>query len=360
MGSTLTQREAAAASAIAEANAEHAAAASLRYVTDAKPGIRRKRAGSGFRYETPDGKVVRDEATLARIRALVIPPAWTDVWICPTANGHLQATGRDAKGRKQHRYHARWRAVRDESKYDRLTRFARALPAVRRRVARDLARSGMTEGRVLAMVVRLLQETYIRIGNEEYARSNGSYGLTTLTDDHVQIRGARIRFTFRGKSGKDHDIEVNDPRLARLVKKSRDLPGEELFQYVDDDGEPHPIDSAQVNAYIREVAGDEFTAKDFRTWAGTLLAARALELEAKEGKGEPLTKAAISRAVKRVSGDLGNTPAVCRKCYIHPVVIEAFSSEDALARWKTAKAHAKRMSGLSAEEATLLHFLEHP
>jgi len=269
----------------------------LRYVTDGKPGITRVRSGAGFRYVGNGGGPVRDAVTLERIRALVIPPAWTDVWICPTANGHLQATGRDAKGRKQHRYHARWRAVRDENKYGRLTRFARALPAVRERVSADLASRGMRERRVLAMVVRLLQETYIRIGNEEYARTNGSYGLTTLTDDHVTIRGARIRFSFRGKSGKDHDIEFSDPRLAKLVKKSRDLPGEELFQYVDDDGDPHPIDSAQVNAYIREIAGDEFTAKDFRTWAGTVLAARALEREVAAVGGEPLTKAAIARAV---------------------------------------------------------------
>lgn len=354
MGTMVETREV----AVADANKAHAAAASLRYVTDARPGITRKHAGKGFTYLLPNGSKVTDEATLERIRALVIPPAWTDVWICPTANGHLQATGRDAKGRKQHRYHERWRAVRDENKYGRLTRFARALPAVRKQVAADLASRGMPERRILAMVVQLLETTYIRIGNEEYARSNGSYGLTTLTDDHVSIRGARIRFSFRGKSGKEHDIELNDPRLAKLVKKSRDLPGEELFQYVDDDGEPHPVDSAQVNAYIREIAGDEFTAKDFRTWAGTVLASRALELELAEGDGEPLTKAAIARAVKDVSGHLGNTPAVCRRCYIHPVVLDAFTDEDALEQWRAAKSKPRKVAGLSSEEVALLHFLE--
>ncbi len=359
MGAALAEREAVTGTTDADkANVADAVAASLRYVTDDGPGIHRRRSGKGFVYLATNGKPVRDATTMERIRALVIPPAWTDVWICPTANGHLQATGRDAKGRKQHRYHARWRAVRDENKYGRLSRFARALPSIRRRVESDLAARGMTQERVLAMVVRLLETTYIRIGNEEYARSNGSYGLTTLTDDHVRIRGARIRFAFRGKSGKDHDIELNDPRLARLVKKSRDLPGEELFQYVDDDGNPHPIDSALVNAYIREIAGDEFTAKDFRTWAGTLLAARAMEKIAKEDGEAALSKAAISRAVKEVAGQLGNTPAVCRKCYIHPVVLDVFADADALAEWRAAKARTKRVSGLSSEEAALLQFLE--
>ena len=346
----------------AAANAAHAAAASLRYVSDAKPGIRRKRAGSGFSYVAPDGSRVRDAATLERIRALVIPPAWTDVWICPSPNGHLQATGRDAKGRKQHRYHTRWREVRDENKYGRLARFARALPHIRERVEHDLRARGMTRERVLAMVVRLLETTYIRIGNEEYARSNGSYGLTTLTDDHVDIRGARIRFNFRGKSGKEHLVELNDKHLARLVKKSRDLPGEELFQYVDDEGEPHPIDSADVNAYIREIAGDEFTAKDFRTWAGTLLAARALAAASEESGGTPLTKAAIARAVKETAGHLGNTPSVCRKCYIHPVIIEAFENDDSLAAWRAvAKRKGKGsgpLDGLSEAEAALVRYLE--
>jgi DNA topoisomerase-1 len=344
--------------AVAATNVAHAEAASLRYVSDARPGIRRKRAGAGFTYIAPNGSTIRDPATLERIRAIGIPPAWTDVWICPIANGHLQATGRDAKGRKQHRYHARWRAVRDENKYGRLARFARALPAVRRRVAADLAAAGMPQRRVLAMVVRLLETTYIRVGNEEYARSNGSYGLTTLTDDHVRVRGARIRFSFRGKSGKDHDIEINDAHLARLVKRSRDLPGEELFQYIDENGEPHPIGSGDVNAYIREVAGEEFTAKDFRTWAGTLLAARALTAAAGDSDAATITKAVITEAVKQTAGQLGNTPTVCRKCYIHPLVLEVFQDEAMHARWKTIAAKPKKIPGLSSEEAALVQFLE--
>lgn len=337
---------------------EAAEAASLRYVADDKPGISRKRAGGGFRFVAPNGKAVTDAATLERIKGIVIPPAWTDVWISPWANGHVQATGRDAKGRKQHRYHERWRAVRDENKYGRLARFARALPAIRARVAKDLAKQGMTRDRVLAMVVRLLETTYIRVGNEEYARTNGSYGLTTLTDDHVTIRGARIRFNFRGKSGKEHDIQIDDRRLANLVRKSRDLPGEELFQYVDDEGNPHPIDSADVNAYIRDIAGDEFTAKDFRTWAGTLLASRALTLASEQAGGETLPKVAITRAVKEVAGQLGNTPAVCRKCYIHPTVLELFDDPDELTRWNAAKKRRKQIDGLSREESALVHFLE--
>jgi DNA topoisomerase-1 len=344
--------------ALAATNVAHAEAASLRYVSDAKPGIRRKRAGAGFSYLAPNGSTIRDAATLERIRAIGIPPAWTDVWICPAANGHLQATGRDAKGRKQHRYHARWRAVRDENKYGRLARFARALPAVRRRVAADLSATGMPRRRVLAMVVRLLETTYIRIGNEEYARSNGSYGLTTLTDDHVRIRGARIRFSFRGKSGKDHDIEINDPHLAKLVKRSRDLPGEELFQYIDESGGPHPIDSGDVNAYIREIAGEEFTAKDFRTWAGTLLAARALTAAAKQSDAPTITKAVITEAVKETAGHLGNTPTVCRKCYIHPLILDVFQDHAMHARWKAIASRPKSIAGLSREEAALVQFLE--
>ena len=343
---------------MAATSVAHAKAASLRYVSDAMPGIRRKRAGIGFRYIGTDGTAVRDGGTLERIRRIGIPPAWTDVWICPNENGHLQATGRDAKGRKQHRYHERWRAVRDENKYGRLARFARTLPAMRKRVAADLSSRGMTRKRVLAMVVRLLETTYIRIGNEEYARNNGSYGLTTLTDDHVEIRGARIRFAFRGKSGKDHEIELDDRRLASLVKRSRDLPGEELFQYIDDDGEPHPIDSGEVNGYIREIAGEEFTAKDFRTWAGTLLAARALAAASQAIDVATITKATIAEAVKQTAGQLGNTPTVCRKCYIHPSILEAFQDEAMHERWLAASVRPKRISGLSDEEAALVQFLE--
>ncbi|HYW29950.1 MAG TPA: hypothetical protein VE869_00490 [Gemmatimonas sp.] len=345
--------------AAAAAGAEHAAAASLRYVTDSRPGIRRVATAASFRYVSPDGKAVRDGQTLARIRSIGIPPAWTSVWICPAANGHVQATGRDAKGRKQHRYHARWRAVRDENKNGRLARFARALPGIRRRVAADLSSRGMSRERVLAMVVRLLETTYIRIGNEAYARTNQSYGLTTLTDDHVQIRGARIRFAFRGKSGKDHDVEVNDTRLARLVRRSRDLPGEDLFQYVDDEGAPHPITSGDVNAYIREIAGEDFTAKDFRTWAGTMLAAHALSAASEAAGGRPLPKRAVAAAVKQTAAALRNTPAVCRKCYIHPAVVEAFENPQLLDTWRAASRRAaSAVRGLSAKEGALVRYLE--
>ena len=345
-------------SAAADDPKEVAKSASLRYVTDSRPGISRVKSGAGFAYRTPDGKPIRDKKALERIKAIVIPPAWTDVWICPTENGHLQATGRDAKGRKQHRYHERWRTARDENKYQRLVQFARSLPAVRSRVTRHLSAEGMSRDRVLAMVVRLLETTYIRIGNEQYARENGSYGLTTLTDDHVNIRGARIRFNFRGKSGKAHNVEINDRRLAKLVRKSRDLPGQELFQFVDEDGASHPIDSADVNEYIRECAGGEFTAKDFRTWAGTRLAARALAFARKEYADRTLPKAALVRAIKEVSSSLGNTPAVCRKCYVHPAILELFSDPSKLELWDDSKSSYEKIRGLSVEEAALVHFLE--
>lgn len=305
---------------------ESAKAVGLRYVTDAGPGMRRRRAGKGFAYIGADGKAVRDREALTRIRALAIPPAWTDVWICPSANGHLQATGRDARGRKQYRYHARWREVRDETKYGRMIAFAEALPRIRRRVERDLERPGLEREKVLATVVRLLETTLIRVGNEEYARANDSFGLTTLRNRHVEVNGSTLRFEFYGKSGRRHRITLDDPRLARIVKRCRDIPGYELFQYLDDDGERRSIDSTDVNEYLREAAGEEFTAKDFRTWGGTVLAAIALcgfepcdcEAEAKKN---------VARAIEMVAERLGNTPAVCRKCYVHPAVIEAYLEE---------------------------------
>lgn len=305
---------------------ESAKAVGLRYVTDAGPGMRRRRAGKGFAYIGADGKAVRDREALTRIRALAIPPAWTDVWICPSANGHLQATGRDARGRKQYRYHARWREVRDETKYGRMIAFAEALPRIRRRVERDLERPGLEREKVLATVVRLLETTLIRVGNEEYARANDSFGLTTLRNRHVEVKGSTLRFEFYGKSSRRHRITLDDPRLARIVKRCRDIPGYELFQYLDDDGERRSIDSTDVNEYLREAAGEEFTAKDFRTWAGTVLAAIALcgfepcdcEADAKKN---------VARAIEMVAERLGNTPAVCRKCYVHPAVIEAYLEE---------------------------------
>ncbi len=286
--------------------AEAAQAVGLVYVHDDRPGIRRLRHGKGFRYLRPDGTTVRDAETLGRIRSLAIPPAWVDVWICPVANGHLQATGRDARGRKQHRYHPRFRAVRDETKYGRLLAFARALPAIRARVARDMARRGLSRAKVLATVVRLLETTLIRVGNDDYARHNHSYGLTTLQDRHATIDGSELRFEFRGKSGVRHAVALHDRRLARIVKACQDLPGQELFQYVDDDGRRHDVTSGDVNAYLREISSAEFTAKDFRTWAGTVLAARALR-EFAAFDSQVQAKRNLVKAIESVARQLGNT-----------------------------------------------------
>jgi len=300
-----------------------ARAAGLRYVSDAAPGIVRRRRGKAFHYRDAEGGPVRDRRTLGRIRALAIPPAWREVWICSADDGHLQATGRDARHRKQYRYHRRWRAVRDETKYGRLIPFAAAQPRIRRRVARDLARPGLPREKVLATVVRLLETTRARIGNEEYARENESFGLTTLRERQVRVRGSRLRFRFRGKSGVEHAIELDDRRLAGIVRRMQDLPGEELFRYVDDDRETRRIESADVNAYLKEISGEDFSSKDFRTWAGTVLAARALH-----ALGPCSTQADgkrnIAQAIAAVAGALGNTTAVCRKCYIHPEILESY------------------------------------
>ncbi|HUQ76649.1 MAG TPA: DNA topoisomerase IB [Burkholderiales bacterium] len=303
--------------------AESARAAGLCYVSDADPGIGRRRAGEGFRYIRPDGRTLTDRTTLARIRSLAIPPAWTDVWICPAEDGHLQATGRDARRRKQYRYHSRWREMRDEAKYGRMIAFGTVLPSLRRRVSRDLARPGLPREKVLATVVRLLETTFIRVGNEEYARENESFGLTTLRERQVRVTGAQMRFRFRGKSGVQHEVSLTDPRLASIVRRMQDLPGEELFQYVDDDGSTHAIGSSDVNAYLKEIAGDEFTSKDFRTWAGTLLCARSLR-RLETPPTETAGRREVARAVESVSRELRNTRAVCRKCYIHPAVIESY------------------------------------
>ena len=303
--------------------AESARAAGLRYVSNSDPGLRRRRAGEGFRYLRPDGRVVADKATLGRIRSLAIPPAWTEVWICASDDGHLQATGYDARGRKQYRYHPRWREVRDETKYGRMISFGGVLPRIRRRVARDLTRPGLPREKVLATVVRLLEKTFIRVGNEEYARENESFGLTTLRERQVKVNGSQLRFRFRGKSGVQHEVEVADPRIAAIVRRMQDLPGEELFQYVDEDGAVRAIGSSDVNAYLKEIAGEDFTSKDFRTWAGTLLCARLLcRLDCPPT--ETAGRREIARAVAAVSQELRNTRAVCRKCYIHPAVIESY------------------------------------
>jgi DNA topoisomerase-1 len=336
--------------------AEAARAADLRHVNDGQPGIRRRGTGRGFSYVGPDGRPVRDRETLIRIRALAVPPAWAEVWICTTPNGHLQATGRDARGRKQYRYHPRWRTVRDETKFERMQLFGGTLPRIRDRVQEDLDLPGLPRNKVLAIIVSLLETTFIRVGNEEYARSNGSFGLTTLLNRHVQDDGPALRFRFPGKSGKNHAIRVTDRRLVRLVKRCRELPGQDLFQYLDESGEPQPITSSDVNDYLREISGQEFTAKDFRTWAGSLLAARHLAgLEPLElgvhGKSEML------QAAELVASHLGNTPSICRKCYIHPAVLEAHQDEALYQLWLVEQARDGAESQLTEEEAALLRFL---
>lgn len=302
---------------------QSAKAAGLRYVSDEMPGIRRKRAGKNFSYIGLDGKPIRDPEELQRIKSLGIPPAYTDVWICPLPNGHIQATGRDAKGRKQYRYHPRWREVRDETKYGRMLAFGAALPQIRERVNQDLELPGLPRAKVLATVVRLLGTTLIRVGNDEYAKQNKSFGLTTMRDRHVEINGATVKFRFRGKSGKNHSIALTDRRLARVVKRCRDIPGYELFQYIDDNGERQTIDSADVNEYLREITDQDFTAKDFRTWAGTVLATLTLQ-ECEAFESETQAKKQIAQAITAVAERLGNTPSICRKCYVHPAVIDSY------------------------------------
>ncbi len=308
--------------------------AGLRYVNDDDPGIGRRRRGKGFSYTDRHGQPVKDEETLARTRALAIPPAWTDVWICPSPRGHVQATGRDAKGRKQYRYHSLWRQVRDTSKYERTIAFGEALPRLRRRVERDLVRRNLDRAKVLAALVRLLDTTLLRVGNEEYARQNQTYGLTTLRDQHGRVRGSQVRFSFRGKSGKHHEVSLRDRRLARIVKRCQELPGQRLFQYVDEDGQPQPIDSDDVNEYLRAATGAEFSARDFRTWAGTVLAFRCLRASGSDAEAaleaastvapRPTSRSPVTSAVGEVARWLGNTPAVCRAAYIHPAVLAAY------------------------------------
>jgi DNA topoisomerase I len=359
-----------------------AQAARLRHVEDRQPGLHRRATGKTLRVgkrfvpqfviHDPAGRRVRDEPTLARIRSLAIPPAWKDVWICPRPDGHLQATGRDARGRKQYRYHPRWREERDGTKFARMIQFAGVLPRLRRRIAGDLARPGLSRRKVLAAVIKLLETTFIRVGNEEYARTNRSFGLTTLEDRHVDFRGGVARFHFRGKSGVFHEVAVDDPTLARVVRQCRDLPGHELFQYRGEDGNPQTIDSADVNDYIRGETGEDFTAKDFRTWAGTVLAAAALQTIAAEsaraaGRRKMGTARAnlqdVARAVEEVAARLRNTPAVCRKCYIHPAVIAAYldgslTRPGATAQATTTKAVARGgAAALRPEEAAVLTLL---
>lgn len=336
-----------------------AKAAGLRYVHDDKPGIRREPAKEGFRYFSPKGEPIEDEATLDRIKSLAIPPAYTEVWICPQANGHLQATGRDARGRKQYRYHPKWRSVRDEAKYERMINFGKALPAIRAEVDRALKLPGLPREKMLATIVYLLEATMMRVGNEEYARTNKSFGLTTLRNRHVKVDGSEVEFKFRGKSGVFHKIHVQDRRLARIIRSTRDLPGQELFQYLDEDGETHAIDSADVNDYLRAITGEEYTAKDFRTWSGTVLAALALQ-EFEKFDSEAQAKKNIVRAIETVAQKLGNTPSVCRKCYVHPAVLDAYiegSVLDAM-RERTEQELIDDLHALQPEEAAVLAMLQ--
>jgi DNA topoisomerase-1 len=342
-----------------ETSTQSARKVGLRYVSDARPGLHREPAGKGFRYTDAQGQRVRDQETLARIKSLVIPPAWTDVWICAAHNGHIQVTARDARGRKQYRYHPLWRKVRDENKYEHLISFGKALPLIRKQVDKDLALPGLPREKILATIVRLLETTMMRVGNEEYARSNGSFGLTTLRDKHVRIDGARLEFNFRGKSGVEHSIELTDRRLARIVNRCRELPGYELFQYLDGEGNRRTIDSEDVNDYLRRITGQDYTAKDFRTWAGTLLAALALR-EFERFDSQAQAKKNLVRAIESVSAKLGNTPAICRKCYIHPVIMESYlegSMLDALQR-RAEKGLMEDMHDLNPEEAAVLALLQ--
>jgi DNA topoisomerase-1 len=334
----------------------HAKGAGLRYVNDGEPGIARRGTDvANFSYHRPNGSEIRAPHVLKRIRALAIPPAWTDVWICPDPNGHIQATGRDDKGRKQYRYHPRWQEVRDQTKYERMIAFARALPKIRARIDADLARPGLGRDRVIAAVVRLLERSLIRVGNDEYAMSNDSYGLTTLHDRHVAVQGNTIAFRFRAKSGKFRNIELDAPRLSKIVRACQDLPGQELFQYRDEHGQVHDVTSSDVNAWLHEVTGEEFTAKDFRTWEGTVLAALALRAQEL-----PPTKAAQKRvmnaAIDQVAEALGNTRAVCRKAYVHPQVFGAFS-DGTLARALEPRRGCKPMKRLGEAELAVLDFL---
>jgi DNA topoisomerase I len=333
--------------------------AGLRYVNDDRPGYTRKSKGDDFDWLDIEGKVIRDEQRLLRIKRLAIPPAWTDVWICPAPNGHLQATGRDARRRKQYLYHERWREVRDENKYDRIISFGKALPKIRRRIARDLKLAGLPRNKVLATVVQLLESTFIRIGNEEYARENKSFGLTTMKDRHVEVKGAKLRFRFRGKSGREHEIDVTDRRTAKIISKLQDLPGQDLFQYVDDDGETRNITSQDVNEYLRAITGEDFSAKDFRTWAGTVLT--AIGLKAQENfENKKQAKANIKTAINAVAKILGNTPAICRRCYVHPGVLENYLDQESIDGLKAMAEDALEQDDvdLRSSEAAVLKFLK--
>ncbi|MHB1122065.1 MAG: DNA topoisomerase IB [Ramlibacter sp.] len=338
---------------------EVAESAGLVYVCDERRGIRRERAGDGFRYVKPDGKPLEDDAALERIRKLAIPPAWTDVWICPMANGHLQATGRDARGRKQYRYHPQFREVSEATKYEHMLEFARALPGIRAKVAQHMALRGLPREKVLATVVHLLETTLIRVGNDDYAKRNDSYGLTTLRNPHVKVDGSQLRFRFKGKSGKTWQLQLKDRRVAKIVKACQDLPGQELFQYVDEGGDLKDVTSADVNAYLREITGEDITAKDFRTWAGTVMAAMALQ-EFEAFDTHAAARKNVRAAIERVAARLGNTPTICRKCYVHPEILQSYAEGALLLEIRREVEQELRddLASLKPEEAAVLALLE--
>jgi DNA topoisomerase I len=334
-----------------------AQSAGLSYVSDDEKGLRRERAGNSFRYVKANGDPVADEATLERIRKLAIPPAWTDVWICPKANGHLQATGRDARGRKQYRYHPQFREVRESTKYEHMLEFARALPSIRGKLAEHMALRGLPREKVLATIVHLLETTLIRVGNEDYAKENKSYGLTTLRNPHVSVEGTELRFRFKGKSGKSWRLQLKDRRVAKIVRACQELPGQKLFEYLDENGEPKEVTSSDVNAYLKEITGREVTAKDFRTWAGTVLAALALR-EFERADSQATTKKNLRAAIEQVAQRLGNTPAICRKCYVHPEVLAAYIEGGLELKIKDEAPAPESATALKAEEKAVLAMLE--
>ncbi|MGI4730963.1 MAG: DNA topoisomerase IB [Janthinobacterium lividum] len=340
-----------------------AESAGLIYVTDEMPGIARRKSGKGWSYRGTDGAVLKDRATVERIDKLAIPPAYTDVWICADPDGHLQATGRDAKGRKQYRYHERFREVRDGTKYEHMLDFAQALPGIRTRIDADMKKPGLSRDKVLATVVHLLETTMIRVGNADYVKQNGSYGLTTLTNRHVAVEGSELKFRFKGKSGKQWNLKIKDRRVARIVKASQELPGQHLFHYLDDAGEQHEVTSGDVNTYLKDVAGAHVTAKDFRTWTGTVLAALALA-EFEKVDSPAAAKKNVRAAIERVSARLGNTPAVCRKCYVHPEVLDSYLADALVLEIREevdrelADGKDDAGAGLRPEEQTVLAFLQ--
>ena len=338
-------------------NVRHARAAGLVYVSDNSPGIHRRKNGHGFVYIDARGRTIKGSQTLLRIQSLAIPPAYRDVWISPNPRGHIQAVGRDDRGRKQYRYHEKWREVRDDNKYARMMDFAKALPGIRKTIAKHLRLHGLPREKVLAAVVRFMEATLIRVGNDEYARNNNSFGLTTLRDRHARIGRGKVRLEFRGKSGVEHEFEVEDPRLAQIAKQCQDLPGQELFQYRDENGKVCDVGSADVNNYLREISGSDFTAKDFRTWAGTVLAAQALAELTKSGTKAPLKKNVV-KAVEVVAKKLGNTKAVCRKCYIHPEILNAYLDGSLINNLAKRAAKLTRSANLRPEESAVLALLK--